>query len=129
MSFRDESSWVLGEVLVKEVFWVERGMEEANRDIWKTVIVWLLKTAKLLISWVSFSWSYLRNGPWIILIDFKRSFYSRNSLCKFQEIQKLASSFSRVGSYSRLTRENASKRFFQQKWNGLFGKTLNTQNT
>ena len=48
-----------------------------------------------------------------------------NSLCEFQRKLKIASSFSWVGSYSRLTLENASEGVFQQKQIWLFGKILN----
>ena len=50
MSLRDESSWDFGEISSENVFWVKRGTKEANRDIWKTVIIYLLKTENLLIS-------------------------------------------------------------------------------
>ena len=35
MSFRDENPWDLVELLSENVFWVEKGMEEAKEMIWK----------------------------------------------------------------------------------------------
>ena len=119
---------------VKRCFWVEKGTKEAKRLIWKTVTICPLKTKNLLISQVSYLWSYSRNGLLCTKhVSREVSSYervprkSRNSLCKFMEKLKLASSFSRVGFYSQHIRENAFEWVFQQKQNWLFGKTLNTQ--
>ena len=134
MSLRDESSWDFGEISSENVFWVKRGTKEANRDIWKTVIIYLLKTENPLISQVSYSRSYLWNGLWSIgSVSWEASSCKRvareswNSLCKILEKLKMASSFSCVSSYSWLTCENVFEGVFQQKQNGLFGKTFNTK--
>ena len=115
---------------VKWCFWVEKGTKEAKRLIWKTVTICPLKTKNLLISQVSYLWSYSRNDLLCIKhVSREVSSYervprkSRNSLCKFMEKLKLASSFSRVGFYLQHIRENAFEWVFQQKQNWLFGKT------
>ena len=143
MSLRDESSWDLGEILSERVFWVERGKKEAKILIWKTVIICPLKTENPLISRVSYSRSYSQNG--LSCIEHvsqevsshervTRSYFSWKSrkgvakLCvNFWKKLKLAPSFSLVDSYLRLTRKNSSEWVFQQKQNGIFGKTLNTK--
>ena len=84
--------WVLGGIDFE--FWVRLwekmcfGLKEArrrqNESVWKNCYCLALKTAKPLIWWVSFLWSYLQNGHWSTFTVFTGSSYSqasRETLC------------------------------------------------
>ena len=107
------------------------GLREARRrPKKKTVTICPLKTENPLISRVSYLRNGLKNTGHVLreASSCERvTRESQNSLCKIIKKLKIASSFLQVGSYSRLTYENASEGVFQQKKIGLFGKTLNTK--
>ena len=120
-------------------FWEKMwfGLREArrrqNESVWKNCYYLALKTAKLLISRVSFVWSYLRNGHWSTLTVFAGSSYSwasHETLClNFRVFWNLPSSFSHVGLSHDLLMKMPLKEFFNKNEIDYLDKTINTQNS
>ena len=119
LSLRRGWSWILGDFLRESVFWVERDTKEEKWICLKICHCLALKTVDSRISWVCFSWSYLRNCHWSVLTVFAVSSYLRASretlYLKFSVFWNLPPSFSREGLSRDLLAKMPLEKFFDKE--------------